>query len=95
MISLISHPRKVPLQDLLTRFKPQVVNLLGEELEGFSAGRSTTDQILKLQILSEIHAVAHSKELQYNFIDFTKAFDGLVLHKDFWAVRGLHVLGPT
>jgi len=83
-ISLISHPSKVLLQILLTRLKTQTEHLLSEEQAGFRAGRSTTEQILNLRIISEKY-IAHNKELHHNFIDFTKAFDR-IWHEGLWAV---------
>ena len=49
---------------------------MAEEQAGFRAGRSTTEKILNLRILNEKY-IAHNRELHHNFIDFTKAFDGV------------------
>ena len=43
-ISLISHPGKVMLKNILNRLKPQVGQIITEEQAGFRAGRSTTEQ---------------------------------------------------
>ena len=83
-ISLISHPSKVLLQIILSRLKAQAESLLAEEQAGFRAGRSTTEQILNLHIITEKY-IAHNRELHHNFIDFTKAFDR-VWHQGLWAV---------
>ena len=50
-ISLISHPSKGMLRILLNRLKPQAEEIIKEEQAGFSAGRSTTEQIFNLRIL--------------------------------------------
>ena len=52
-ISLISHPGKVMLKNILNRLMPQVEKIIAEEQAGFGAGRSTTEQIFNLQILCE------------------------------------------
>ena len=53
-ISLIGHSSKVMLKIILNRLKPQVEKIMAEDQAGFRAGRSTTEQILNLKILSEI-----------------------------------------
>ncbi len=78
-ISLISHPSKVLLYVLLNRIKPKVKEILEDTQAGFQEGRSTTEQICNLRILSEKY-MAHQKPLYHNFIDFRKAFDR-VWHK--------------
>ena len=45
-ISLISHPSKVMLKVILNRLQPQAEEIIAEEQAGFTAGRSTTEQIL-------------------------------------------------
>ena len=45
-----------------------------EEQAGFRTGRSTSEQIFKLRIISEKYS-QHSKPLYQVFIDFKKAFD--------------------
>ena len=52
-ISLISHPLKVMLKDILNRLKPQVKKIIAKEQAGFRAGRSTIEQIFDLRILCE------------------------------------------
>ena len=52
-ISLISHPSKVMLKIILNKLKPQAEKIIAEEQAGFRAGRRTTEQIFKLQILCE------------------------------------------
>ena len=62
------------LKIILNRLKPQAEKIIAEEQAGFTAGRSTTQQIVNLRIL-------HTEYLQYQqdlyqvFIDFKKAFD--------------------
>ena len=73
-ISLISHPSKVMLRILLNRLKPQAEEIIKEELAGFRAGRSTTEQIFSLRILCE-KFLQHQQSLYHVFVDFKKAFD--------------------
>ena len=73
-ISLISHPGKVMLKIILNRMKPQAENIISEEQAGFRAGRSTTEQIFNLRILSEKY-LQHQQDLYHDFIDSKKAFD--------------------
>ena len=51
-ISLISHSSKVMLKIILNRFNPQTEKIIAEEQAGFRAGRSTTEQMFNLRILS-------------------------------------------
>ena len=53
MISLISHPSRVTLKNILNRWKPQAEKIIAEEQAGFKAGRSTTEQIFNLRIFCE------------------------------------------
>lgn len=73
-ISLICHPSKVLLRIILNRLKPYAENIIAEEQAGFRAGRSTTEQIFNLRILSEKYQ-EHDLGLYHVFIDFKKAFD--------------------
>ncbi|CAM1325864.1 Uncharacterised protein r2_g3476 [Pycnogonum litorale] len=82
-ISLICHPSKVMLKIILQRLKPQVEKIIAEEQAGFRAGRSTTEQIFNLRILSEKY-LQHQQDLYHVFIDFKKAFDR-VWHAALWA----------
>ena len=45
--------RKKPWVTLNIWLKPQIEEIIAEEQAGFRAGRSTTDQIFKLRILSK------------------------------------------
>jgi sorting nexin-29 len=78
---------------MLSRLKAQAESLLAEEQAGFRTGRSTTEQILNLRIISE-KFMAHNRELHHNFIDFTKAFDR-VWHQGLWAVLGKYNISKT
>ena len=82
-ISLISHSSKVMLKVILNRLKPQAKEIIAEEQAGFRAGRSTTEQIFNLRILSEKY-LQHQQNLYHVFIDFKKAFDR-VWHAALWA----------
>ena len=82
-ISLISHPSKVMLKIILNRLQPQAEEIIAEDQAGFRAGRSTTEQIFSLRILSEEY-LQHQQNLYHVFTDFKKAFDR-VWHKTLWA----------
>ena len=75
-ISLISHPSKVMLKIILNRLQPQAEEIIAEEQAGFRAGRSTTEQIFNLRILSEKY-LQHQQNLYQVFTDFKKAFDSV------------------
>ena len=66
------------LKIILNRLKPQAEKIIAKEQAGFRAGRSTTEQIFNLRILCEKY-LQHQQDLYHIFIDFKKAFDG-VLH---------------
>ena len=81
-IRLISHPSKVVLKIILNRLKTQA-EIITEEQAGFRAGRSTTEQILRLSILCEKY-LQHQQDLYHVFMDFKKVFDR-VWHAALWA----------
>ena len=62
------------LKIILNRLKTQAEKIISEEQAGFTAGRSTTEQIFNLQILCETY-FQHRQDRYYVFIDFKKAFD--------------------
>ena len=74
------------LKVILNRLKPQAEEIIAEELAGFRAGRSTTEQIFNLRILCEKN-LQHQQNLYHVFIDFKKAFDR-VWHAALWATMG-------
>ena len=84
-IGLISHHSKVLLYVLLNRMTPTIKRELDDAQAGFQQGRSTTERICNLRILSEKY-LEHQKPLYHNFIDFKKAFDR-VWHKALWTVK--------
>ena len=57
------------------------------------AGRSTTEQILNLRILSEKY-LQQQQELYHVFIDFKKAFDK-VCHAPLWAIMKMYSISAT
>ena len=71
------------LKIILNRLQPQAEEITVEEQAGFSAGRSTTEQIFNLRILCEKY-LQHQQNLYHVFIDFKKAFDR-VWHEALWA----------
>ena len=62
------------LKIVLNRLKPQAEKIIAEEQAGFRAGRSTTEQIFKLQILCKKY-LQHRQDLYHVFTDFKEAFD--------------------
>ena len=94
MTSLISHPSIVMLKIILNRLKPQAEKTIAEEQAGFTAGRSTTEQIFNLRILCEKY-LQHQQDLYHNvFTDFKKAFDR-VWHPALWATMKKYNIGAN
>ena len=83
MISLISHPSEVMLKIILNRLKPQAEKIVAEEQAGFRAGRSVTEQIFNIRVLSDKY-LQHQQDLYHVFTDLMKAFD-MVWHAALWA----------
>ena len=77
-----SRPSKLILKIILNRLKPQAEKIMAEEQAGFTAGRTTTEQIFNLRILCEKY-LQHQQDLYHVFIDFKKAFDR-VWHAALW-----------
>ena len=71
------------LKIILKRIKPQAKKTIAEKQAGFTAGRSTTEQIFNLCILCEKY-LKHQQDLYHVFIDFRKAFNR-VWHAALWA----------
>ena len=74
IISLISHSSEIMLKIILNRLKHYTEELIFEEQAGFRTGRSTSEQIFNLRVISEKYS-QHSKLLYQVFINFKKAFD--------------------
>jgi len=73
-IALISHASKVMLKILQARFKQYLNGELPDFQVGFRKGRGTRDQIANIRWLIE-KARKFQKNINYFFVDFTKAFD--------------------
>ena len=71
------------LKITLDRLKPQAEKIMAEEQAGFTAGRSTTEQIFNLPILCEKY-LQHQQGLYHVFINFKKVFVR-VWHAALWA----------
>ena len=56
---------------ILNRLKPQADKIIAEELAGFRAGTSATEQIFNLRILCEKY-LQHQQDLYHVFMDFKK-----------------------
>ena len=75
-ISLLCTLYKLFTRILLNRLKPLAEEILGEQQAGFRKGRSTTDQIFTLKIISEKYW-EYNKNLYQLFIDFRQAYDSV------------------
>ena len=62
------------LKITLNTLKPQAEKIIAEQQAGFTAGRSTTEQIFNLRILC-VKYIQHQQDLYDVFVDFKKAFD--------------------
>ena len=82
-ISLISHSSKIMLKIILRRLQHFTEEFLSEEQAGFRKGRSTSEHIFNLRVISEKYS-QHNKPLYHVFIDFKKAFDR-VWHSALWS----------
>ena len=71
------------LKIILHRLHHSTEEFISEEQAGFRKGRSTSEQIFNLRIISEKYA-QHNKPLYHVFIDFKKAFDR-VWHEALWS----------
>ena len=78
-----SHPSKFTLKVILNRLKPQAEKIIAEEQAGFTAGSSTTEQIVNLRSMCEKY-IQHQQDLHHVFVDFKTAFLG-VWHAALWA----------
>ena len=72
------------LQIILNRLQHYTEEFISEEQAGFRIGRSTSEQIFNLRVISESY-YQHSKPLYQVFIDLKKAFDR-IWHNALWSV---------
>jgi len=87
-ISLLSVPGKVFTHVLLARINPLLKSHRRPQQSGFTAGRSTMDAILALRLLAELHR-EFNRPLQGAYIDLKSAFDSVVRHALWKALRGV------
>ena len=87
-ISLLSVPGKVFTHVLLARINPLLKNLLRPQQFGFTAGRSTTDAILALRLLSELHR-EFDRPLHVAYGNLKSAFDSMDKQALWKALRGI------
>ena len=80
---VVSHPSEVMLKIILNRSKPQAEKIIAEEQAGFTAGSSTTEQIVNLRSMCGKY-IQHQQDLHHVFVDFKTAFLG-VWHAALWA----------
>ena len=78
-------PHQSPMQTHAEDHTEQIEaeKIIAKEQAGFSAGRSTIEQIFNLSILCEKY-LQHQQDLYQVFIDFKKAFNR-VWHEALWA----------
>jgi len=81
------------LKIILTRLQPQAEEILSEEQAGFRPGRSTTEQIFNLNILTQKYC-QHQQHLYHVFIDYKKAFDR-VWQDALWATMRKYNINPN
>ena len=67
--SLVSHPSKITLKVILNRLIAPNEEIITEEKAGFSAKRSTTEQISNLRIISERY-LQHQQNMYLIFVAF-------------------------
>jgi len=75
-ISLLCVPGKVFSHVLLERIQPLLQMTQRPQQSGFTAGRSTTDAILALRLLSELHC-QFNRPLYIAFVDIKSTFDSV------------------
>ena len=75
-ISLLSVPGKVFAAILLSRIKPLLLRTGRPNQSGFRPGRSTSDAILALRLLAEVHR-EFNRPLFVAFLDIKSAFDSV------------------
>ena len=91
-ITLLSIPGKLFVMILLERIRPTFHNHRRSEQAGFTAGRSTTEQILAIRQIIE-KSKEFNKSTYIAFIDFKAAFDS-VSRDSLWKICGLPTLEP-
>lgn len=75
-ISLLNTTYKVLSNIILNRLKPYSKEIVGEYQAGFTAGKSTTDQI---HVIKQITEKSHEldKDVYLLFVDFKQAYDSI------------------
>ena len=81
------------LKIILSRLKPQAEKIITEEQAGFTAGRSTTEQIFNLRILCEKY-LQQQQDLYHVLTDFKTAFDR-VWHAALWATMKKYIISTN
>jgi hypothetical protein len=89
-ISLLSVPGKVFGHVLLKRLNPLFKEHRRPEQSGFTAGRSTTDAILALRLLAELHR-EFQRPLHVAYVDLKSAFDSVDRSALWLALKGIGV----
>ena len=76
-IALISHASKILLIIILNRLKPKIETEISDCQAGYRTNRGTIDMLFVLQVLIE-KVINTDQELFITFIDYSKAFDGVI-----------------
>lgn len=87
-ITLLSVPGKVFAHVLLSRIEPLLMTNRRPQQSGFTAGRSTSDAILALRLLSDLHR-EFNQPLFVAYVDLKSAFDSVDREALWKAMRGI------
>lgn len=87
-ITLLSVPGKVFAHVLLSRIEPLLVTNRRPQQSGFTSGRSPSDAILALRLLSDLHR-EFNRPLFVAYVDLKSAFDSVDREALWKAMRGI------
>ena len=89
-ITLLSVPGKVFAHVLLARVQPLLVRERRPQQSGFTPGRSTSDAILALRLLSDLHR-EFNRPLYVAYVDLKSAFDSVDREALWKTIRGVGI----
>ena len=87
-ITLLSVPGKVFAHVLLARIQPLLLQERRPQQSGFTPGRSTSDAVLALRLLSELHR-EFNRPLYVAYVDLKSAFDSVDREALWKTIRGI------
>ena len=88
-ISLLSHIYKFFMTIISNRITDDLYSSLPTSQAAYQPGHSTREQIFSFSAMIE-KSIEFNKPLHLIFIDFTKAFDSIKLHK-LWSILDKHL----